>query len=239
MWKLTLQVLSGALIGLALVLGASAVASGGITSQITDSSTYDRYPAISGSNVVWQHCDDGTGSGCSGGDYEIYFWDGATTTQITEDATNAGAPAISGSNLVWFVQDGSVDNDTEIYFWDGATITQITDNSTGDWNPAISGSNVVWECDGDNDYYYEICLWDGVTTTQITHNDTEDQWPAISGSNVVWHGCDGGTGFDCTGGDWEIYMTTISNPVPSISFGGLALLASLVLGVVAWARRGS
>ncbi|MBW1685579.1 MAG: hypothetical protein JRS35_11045 [Deltaproteobacteria bacterium] len=57
--------------------------------------------------------------------------------------------------------------------------------------------------------------------------------PGISGSNVVWSGCDGG--------DWEIYMTTITGrtPVPSISFSGLALLAGLVLGIVAWARRGS
>ena len=40
--------------------------------------------------------------------------------------------------------------------------------------------------------------------------------------------------------DYEIYMTTIPemNPFPSISFGGLALLAGLVLGIVAWARRG-
>jgi hypothetical protein len=27
--------------------------------------------------------------------------------------------------------------------------------------------------------------------------------------------------------------------VPSISFGGLALLTGLVLGIVAWARRGT
>ena len=65
--------------------------------------------------------------------------------------------------------------------------------------------------------------------------------PDISGSNVVWSGCDGGTGSSCDGGDWEIYMTTISepNPVPSMSFGSLALLAGVLLGVAAWARRGS
>jgi len=45
----------------------------------------------------------------------------------------------------------------------------------------------------------------------------------------VWCGDDGN--------DWEVYMTTIPEPVPSISFGGLALLAGLVVGSVAWARQ--
>jgi len=189
------------------------------------------YPAISGSNVVWYAQDGSVDNDC-----EIYFWDGVSITQITDNSIDDWDPDLSGSNVVWARDDG---NDGEIYLWDGVTTTQITNNSTGDVEPAISGSNVVWACDDDNDYYYEICLWDGVTTTQITDNDTDDRRPAISGSNVVWYGCDGGTLFDCTGGDWEIYMATITEPVPSLSFGGLALLAALVLGSVVWARRGS
>jgi hypothetical protein len=35
-------------------------------------------------------------------------------------------------------------------------------------------------------------------------------------------------------GDFEIYMTTIGEPVPSISVGGLALLAGLVLCTAGW-----
>ena len=116
-------------------------------------------------------------------------------------------------------------------------IVQVTDNIISDSYPDVSGSKVVWQrWVGDASKIY---LWDGATTTQITDNDTDDRYPAISGSNVVWHGCDGGTVVfpdTCSGGDWEIYMTTIPNPVPSLSFDGLALLAGLLLGSVAWAR---
>jgi hypothetical protein len=46
----------------------------------------------------------------------------------------------------------------------------------------------------------------------------------------------------CFDGDWEVYLMRgappLASAVPSISFGGLALLAGLVLGAVAWARRG-
>ena len=57
MLKRILQALPGTLIGLAVVLGASAPASGETTIQITDNSTDDIEPAISGSNVVWTGCD--------------------------------------------------------------------------------------------------------------------------------------------------------------------------------------
>jgi len=50
-----------------------------------------------------------------------------------------------------------------------------------------------------------------------------------SGSTVVWHGYDGS--------GYEIYMKTIPKPVLSISFGGLAFLAGLVLGTAGWLIR--
>jgi beta propeller repeat protein len=110
--------------------------------QITNNSTYDAHPAVSGSNVVWWGCDGGTpGTYCTGGDYEIYLYNGSTTTQITNNSLDDEYPAISGSNVVWEHRDG---NDGEIYLWDGVTTTQITNNDTWDAGPAISGSNVVW-----------------------------------------------------------------------------------------------
>jgi hypothetical protein len=130
---------------------------------------------------------------------------------------------------VWQSWDG---NDSEIYLWEGGTTTNISNNSTSDGSPAISGSNVVWQGHDGNDY--EIYLWEGGTTTQITSSSRTDMDPAISGSNVVWGGHDGN--------DYEIYLMRgappAANLVPSISFDGLALLGGLVLGIVAWARRG-
>jgi hypothetical protein len=74
-------------------------------------------------------------------------------------------------------------------------------------------------------------------TTQITDNGTADNAPAISGSNVVWYARDGSVD-----DDFEIYFARgappVVIPVPSVSFGGLSLLAGLVLCVVAWAGRG-
>ena len=74
-----------------------------------------------------------------------------------------------------------------------------------------------------------------LTTVQITNNNFDDERPAISGSNVVWQRWDGQ--------DYEIHFMRGAPPppaqlVPSVSFGGLALLAGPLLSVVAWARRG-
>ena len=234
------QILRGVPIGLALLLGSSAAASELTTTRITNDSdgspAFDHYPDISGSNVVWTHCDGESGTECLDGDYEIHFWDGVITIPITNNETSDWLPRISGSNVVWTQCDGGTgpycaDGDLEIYLWDGAVTTQITNNTTDDWAPAISGSNVVWYgSDGTNKS--EIYLWTAGTTVPITDNSVSDMYPAISGANVVWMRDDGN--------DYEIYMSTFTTPVPvpSISFGGLALLAGLVICFVAWARRG-
>ncbi len=168
--------------------------------QVTDDDTFDGYPAISGSNVVWQHCDGGTGWPCQNGDFEILFWDGSfpiDPIQVTSNGFDDGIPAISGSNVVWQGWDG---NDLEIFFWDGSlpiSPIQITDNARADYAPDISGSNVVWQqCDvGDDDLCAlgdtEIFFWDGtfpINPIQVTSNGFDDRLAAISGSKVVWEG---------------------------------------------------
>jgi len=164
--------------------------------QVTDTSSDEWDPAVSGTNVAWYGYDT------SPFDHWISFWDGSydiygdpVITQITSDGTSYD-PAISGSNVVW--RSGG-----EIYLWDGITITNISNSSAYDTSPAISGSNVVWQGSDGNDF--EIYLWDGSTITQITDNSVDEHHPAIDGSSVVWYGWDGS--------DWEIYMTTISEPV--------------------------
>ena len=173
--------------------------------QITDNSTHDMYPAISGSNVVWMGCDGGSGTTCDGGDWEIYFWDGATTTQVTFNDRDDKYPSISGSNVVWTAPDGP---DDDVFLWDGSTITQITDNSSSEHRPEISGSSVVWYASyGDFIDGYEVYLWDGFHAVPITHNDIDDVSPSISGSNVAWAHCDGVSYPSCLNdGDLEIYL---------------------------------
>ena len=176
---------------------------GTITNISNNSNTGDLSPAISGSKVVW------TGyQGVYFPDYDLYLWEGGSTTQIINSPfpINDMRPRISGSNVVWRRSENN--GSYEIYFWDGSfpvVPIQITNESTGaNDSPDISGSNVVWEGVDVSDF--EIYLWDGVTTAQLTDNDTRDRYPAISGSNVVWQGCDGGTGYECIGGDIEIYF---------------------------------
>jgi hypothetical protein len=218
---------------------------GASTTQITNNSVDDTGPAIAGSNVVWAHCEGGTKPHCTGGDTEIYLWDGVTTTRITDNSTHDVAPVISGSNVAWAGCDGGtpdtfcVNGDWEIYFWDGSfpvVPVRITDNDTDDWTGGISGAKVVWYGrDESSPYDFDIHLWEGGTITNISNNSFYDYYPDISGSKVVWDGRDGDYPVD-----YEIYMTTIPGPihVPSISFSGFALLAGLVVGSVAWARRG-
>ena len=66
--------------------------------QITNNSTNDYSPGISGSNAVWANEADG--------DFEVYLWDGATITQITNNSIDDEHPAISGSNVVWWGGSG-------------------------------------------------------------------------------------------------------------------------------------
>jgi len=193
MWKLARQVLSGALVGLALTLSASPPASGATTIQLTDDSKYDESPSISGSKVVWY--------GHTGSYGGVYLWDGGTVTRIG----SGQFPVISGSNAAW-------EDNNEIYFWDGATTTRLTNDDNYDMAPAISGSNVAWmHCDNENDLWceygdWEIYVWNGATTRRLTDDDVDDGYPDISGPYVVWVRCDGGGWPLCVGGDTEIYL---------------------------------
>jgi hypothetical protein len=64
------------------VIGGQQVAieqSAGTIIQLTNNNTDDRFPQISGNNIVW--------NGTDGNDSEIYFYNGTTTTQLTNNNT--------------------------------------------------------------------------------------------------------------------------------------------------------
>jgi len=87
-----------------VALVSSQVSADWTVTQLTNNSTADYAPQISGSNVVWYAFD--------GSDDEIFLYDGSTTTQLTNNSTGDYDPQISGSNVVWRSWDGS---DYEIY----------------------------------------------------------------------------------------------------------------------------
>ncbi len=197
----------------------------------------DRWPDVSGSNVVWEN----TGW--------IWLYHNGLITRISPGQSNF-PPAISGSSVVWrhwdeynmvqLYQDGQTttigrgqdpaisgttvvfhDNTLapEIYLYSQGITSQITHNTVRDREADISGQNVVWS--GEDGHDFEIFLGDGNNIFQLTDNDIDDTNPAIDGMQVVWQAYDGN--------DYELYMTTIPEP---------ATLSLLAAGVGAiWLKR--
>jgi len=163
-------------------IGALAAQASAVTyqvTQLTDDSTDNYEPKISGNNVVWR-----AGNGSSA---ELYFYDGTTTTQITNNSYEDNYYDISGDKVTWLGWDG---NDWEVFLYDGSTsiTTQLSNNSDYDGAPAISGDNVVWASNDSPTQYNDVMLYDGNTTSVIaSDNNHYHIGPAISGDNVAYH----------------------------------------------------
>ena len=173
----------------------------GRNQQLTNNSTDDFDPQISGSNVAWY----GSGGTDGGTDTEIFFFNGSTVTQLTTNSTSESDLQISGSNAVWRGSGGTDGGtDDEIFFFNGSTVTQLTTNSTFDFQPQISGSNVAWYGSGGTDGGTddEIFFFNGSTVTQLTTNSTDDLAPQISGSNVAWN--------SILGGSYEVFFGNLA-----------------------------
>ncbi|MDK2411222.1 Calx-beta domain-containing protein [Aphanizomenon sp. PH219] len=156
-----------------------------VVTQLTNNSSWEFFPKISGNNIVWY-----SESGLYGAYKDIFFYNGTSTTQLTNSYwLNDNDPQISGNNIVWYSQSGL---DNEIFFYNGTSTIQLTNNENiSDISPQISGNNVVWQgYDGIN-YQNQIYFYNGTSTIQLTNNGSDDSSPAISGNNVVWRGYDG------------------------------------------------
>ncbi len=181
--------------------------------QLTNNSTDDKQPAISGTNVVWEAYD-------ADGQSEIYSNFGG---QLSSDSYHYNyRPAISGTNVVWqgwggsgsnwavysnfagqldrdddYASDGAPDISGTNVVWmhgDGYALYsnfgwQLTD-SLFKRLPTISGTNVAWQAGGwqtpDTTIYGIFSNFAG----QLSSSSFDD-YPDISGTNVVWHGSDG------------------------------------------------
>jgi hypothetical protein len=205
--------------------------------QITNNGFDDRNAAISGSKVVWEGVEDNVPPVTT---IDVYFWDGSfpiTPIPLTDNDTLDWRPDISNSTVVWV---GWLDGQQGILRWDGSfpvVPSAVSVGIGGPFLPAISGSHVVWQQDpgllGARDIYF----WNGVETINVSNDGgSRDEYADISGSTVVWDGCWWDSYFGCLD-DEEIYVATVPAAVPSISSGGLALLAGLVLGSAVWLIR--
>jgi beta propeller repeat protein len=184
-----------------------------VITQLTHNWADDRWPAISGTNVVW----DGPGETLSNFAGKLANRSGAWGI--------GSFPAISGTNAVWQDYDGA---DWEIY---SNFAGQLTNNSAPnggyveDRRPAISGTNVVWELNEgiESNFAGHIAdsLWPWVGVWPMGH------YPDISGTNVVWQ--------DFDGQYWQIY----SNFAGQLTTGNVDHMHPAISGTnVVWETPG-
>jgi len=75
--------------------------------QLTNNDYQDSQPQVHGSNVVWFGHDES-----SGGDRELFLYDGSSTTQLTSNIYQESSFQIHGSKVVWLGYDG---HDEEVF----------------------------------------------------------------------------------------------------------------------------
>ncbi len=165
------------------------------STRLTDNATDDRFPAVSGSHVVW------SGIPAAGEKYEVYLYDiqaGGPAVRLTDNSVTPVDdldPQISDTHVVWSAGAG---NFTDIWMYQISTgsRTKLTPNNTfRDEKPLIAGTKVVWSSfDGSDN---EIWIYDG-TTRRLTDNTREDRNVRISEDAVVWEASDGN--------DYEIFV---------------------------------
>ena len=170
----------------------------GVTTQLTNNSSNDTNPNISGNRAVWL-----------GNNGQILATDLSSdaTTEIATNAVEEQSLGLDGDRLVWLGTDGN--GDREIFLYDFAleATTQITDNRVNESNLQIAGNYLVWDAvggeDGGSDR--EIFAYDLETnnTLQITTNSVEDDTPQVSTNQIVWSGVD-------ENGDREIWGVSLA-----------------------------
>ena len=142
--------------------------------QVTNNTTYDSCPSVSGDTVVWR--------GWGGSSDDIFRAAGLTTNISATPALSESNPSIAGDVLVW-------EDIQYIYIRDGSGTRQIgnSNSPTQRAYPHTDGKSVVWAgWDGGLDR--EIFLYDiaSETTTQLTVNGDEDRYPRVDGGRVAW-----------------------------------------------------
>ena len=138
----------------------------GTPTRLTNNSVPDRYPQVSGSDIVWQAKD-----GSYINDWEIMHYNTisqADPVQITNNDTYDQRPRISGTQVVWQAFDIA---NWEVFTYelrgeDG--IQNVSQNSDSDWYPQVADSMIVWRNSGDEDALIIARAGDPVVTQTVT-----------------------------------------------------------------------
>ncbi len=156
----------------------------GVVTQFTDNDVDDIAPAINSlGQIVWPRR---MASGCSGGVYDIFFWDGQEVIPITSDAipeqvANQSARLNDLGQVVWMWGDFCVNPwVSEIKMWDNGVTTRLTTTHLVPNSPDINNRSLVgWSHGFGRD---AIDLWEAGRTSQLTDWGTG---PRLNESGMV------------------------------------------------------
>jgi hypothetical protein len=118
--------------------------SGG-TVRLTNNTSEDTAPQISGDRIVW----GGTKGSDGGTDWEIFTWSPSTgVVQLTKNALDDELARVSDDRVVWMEGNVATPTRFDIYTWTpaGGTV-RVTNNTTDDVYPDVSGNRIVWTDD--------------------------------------------------------------------------------------------
>ncbi len=163
----------------------------GSTTQLTNDSSADQIPRISGANISWE-------KDYGGSQWEILLNGTRITSNTFPDTWNQ----ISGSTIIWFALEtygGGSYNYVRKYTGAIQTISSAGDTPTTA-GLAISGNYAVWLAlyEGSD---REVVYHNGSSTIRLTNNTVDEYGVAISGNTAVWAGRGGSDG----GTDYEIF----------------------------------
>jgi len=205
--------------------------------QVTNNGVNDQQITLNtdGTKIAYRSCDNGAGASCFG-NYQIYYqefstgsWQSPVLVSTLPPGWNQ-YPDISGdgTRIVYTGSDGGYRVYLAEYSGGAWQMPAILTSNAVSYDlgamTAIStdGNRIFYsDCDGGTgtactggDYEIFMREYDAFTMTwldpvKVTNNAEADAIPSTNhdGTKVAYVGCTGGTGNDCTGGEWEIYYT--------------------------------
>jgi hypothetical protein len=146
--------------------------------RLTDNSTVDMEPRVSGDRVVWQMMSADLST------REICTWTPASgVVRLTDGAAWDYSPQVDGDRIVWVGGEG---DQSEIFVWSpSGGMSQLTHNAEHDDSPTVSGERVVWSSGLGGTA--EIHTWTPVGGA-LRLGGMAQADPRVSGERVVWSG---------------------------------------------------
>lgn len=162
---------------------------------------------------------DGIAGIDTGGDLDVFHFDGSSFTRVTEAGSSWAFPddlSANGSSIVLTttadLTGGNSDGGMELFLWDGDSLSQITSGPRlSPFNPITAsldgeGESVAYSSavsvNGEPLGSVQVFLWEGETPTQLTHPPGVSGDPQIApdGARIVFQSNSDFTGGNADGG---------------------------------------